>query len=186
MQAVPRLAREQALEIGFGAGHARAAAQPPALGQAMNVGVHRKGGHPEGLGHHHRRRLVPHPRQRLQRLETLRHRPAVALDQQFRQAAHILRLGARQPQLADVAQDRRLAQGSHRRRVGAVREQGGRHLVHLLVGALRAEQHRHQQGEGVAVVEGHRRLGVELIEAAQDQGRPLRLAQGVSNAGSRP
>ena len=43
MQLVPGLARKQALEIGFRARHALAAAQAPALGQAMDVGIDGKG-----------------------------------------------------------------------------------------------------------------------------------------------
>ena len=54
VQLVPGLLREQPLEITLGLLHAHAIAQPRALGQAMNVGVHWEGGHAEGLRYHHR------------------------------------------------------------------------------------------------------------------------------------
>ena len=49
MQPVPMLFGEEPFEVGFGLVHAVAIAEPPALGQPVNVGIHREGGHAKGL-----------------------------------------------------------------------------------------------------------------------------------------
>ena len=59
VQQMSRLAREELLKVSLGHFDVLRVGQTPAGGQAMNVGVHRKGGMPEGLGHDDAGGLVP-------------------------------------------------------------------------------------------------------------------------------
>lgn len=157
---MPLVLGEERLEIGLGALDGRPRRQPPALGQPMDVRVDREGRHAEGLHHQHRRRLVPDPRQRLERLEAARHLAAVALDDEAPHLLEVPRLGRRQADLADQLADHFDLERRHRGRRRGDLEQRRRHLVHLLVGGLRREQHRTQERERVLVVERDLRLGV--------------------------
>ena len=54
-------------------------------------------------------------------------------------------------------------------------EQSRRDFIDLFVGALCTEQHRDQQGEGIAVIEWNRWFRVVLIQSIQHQGSLLML-----------
>lgn len=62
VQVVPALPREEAFQVFLGLDHVLAVGQPPAVGEAVDVGVDGEGGLPEGLLHHHLGRLVTHSR----------------------------------------------------------------------------------------------------------------------------
>ena len=134
----------------------------------MDVGVYGEGGHTEGLGHHHTCGFVTNPRQGLKLFKTAGHHAAMALKQELGKAFDIASLGASQAKLADMGQDRLLAQGCHRSGVLASCKQGRGDLVDLLICALGAQQDRHQQREGIAVVERYRGFGVVLLQPLHD------------------
>ena len=60
------------------------------------------------------------------------------------------------------------------RRVG-LGKQGRRHLIHALIGTLRAQQYRDQQRVRVAVIEGHECLWIERLQSLIDEGDALRF-----------
>lgn len=63
VQLVPALAGEAFLQVALGLDNVLSLAEFPALGEAVDVGVHREGGHAEGLGHDHGCRFVADARQ---------------------------------------------------------------------------------------------------------------------------
>ena len=77
VQLVPLGLGEEGLQVPFGLHHISRLGKAPALGEAVDMGVDREGGHAEGLAHDHARRLVAHARQRLQLREGPRHLAAV-------------------------------------------------------------------------------------------------------------
>ena len=178
---VPRLDREHSLEVGFGAFDRRAVREAPPVGEAVDVRVDGEGGHAERLRHHDAGRLVADPGQRLEELPVADDL-ATLIDDLVGGEPQILRLGRREPDLTDVAED---LVGIHRRHLlrcaGRVEQRRG-DLVHLLVGGLRGERHRDKQRVGVAVVERDRHLRVELVEDLTD---PLGLLDPL-HAGTLP
>lgn len=80
---VPRVAREEVLEVALRLHDVLARSEFPAGGEAVNVGVHGEGWHAEGLRHHHRRGLVAHAGQGFERREIPRNLAAVLLDEDF-------------------------------------------------------------------------------------------------------
>ncbi len=92
VQLVPALLWEKPLQILLRLGNAFSVCQFPSLGQAMNMGVHRKGGVAEGLGHHNRCRLVSDPGKFLQFIESGWYRTTVLIDQDPGQSMNSLRL----------------------------------------------------------------------------------------------
>ena len=164
VQLVPRRRREQGLQIRLGTLDTVPIRQAPARRQPMDVRIDRKGRHPEGLRHQHRRRLVPDPRQRLQRLETRRHLALMALDQQLRHRLQVPRFRRRQPDLSNGFANHLDRQRRHRRRGRGRIEQRRRHLVDLLVGRLSRKHHGAQEGEVVPVIQGDRHGRVIRVE----------------------
>ena len=141
----------------------------------MDVGVDGKGRDPERLSHHHAGGFMAHSGQCLQFLEACRHLAAVHIHQDVRQLVHIARFSFGQSELADVAKDRVLAQCGHRFRGWPGCKESRRDFVDLFIGALRTQQHRDQQGEGIAVIEWNRWFRVVLIQSIQHQGSPFTL-----------
>ena len=141
----------------------------------MDMRVDRKRRHPERLRHHHARRLMPHTRQLLQRLETPRHHTAVRFHEDLREPRNRLRLLRRQSTRPDHALNLRHRHPHHFLRRGAQGPQVRRHEIHPFVRALRRQQHRHEECVGVAVVERHRRFRVKLRQAPIDPRRALLL-----------
>ena len=64
MEPIPIAVRKKALEIPFGAFHRVSVREPPARRETVDMGVDRKRGDAERLGHDNARRLVPHSRKR--------------------------------------------------------------------------------------------------------------------------
>ena len=80
MELTPGIPWEKGFQVLFGLFNARAIGQFPPLGEAMNVGINCECRMPEGLGHHHRGRFVPHPGKGLEILEIGRHFPSMFFD----------------------------------------------------------------------------------------------------------
>ena len=81
MQLVPGGLGEEALQVALGLGDVFAIRQLPALGQAVDVGVHGKGGDTERLCHHHLGRFVADSGKSLEGIEITRHLTAMLVDQ---------------------------------------------------------------------------------------------------------
>jgi hypothetical protein len=162
VQLVPVLPRKEFFQIHLGLHHIPAVAELPPLRESVNVGVHRERRHPERLRHHHARRLVPHPRQRLQLGKGPRHPAAVPRHHQVRQPRNRLRLLRRQPARPDHALDLRHRDACHFLRRIRQRPEVRRDEINPLVRALRRQQHRHQQRVRIPVIQRHRRRRIQL------------------------
>ena len=123
--------------------------------------------------------LAADARQRLQRLALARHLAAVLGDQLLRQRDDVLGLVAVEADGLDALLHVLHAQRRHLpRRVGDL-EQGPRRLVDAGVGRLRREHHRHQQREGVDVLELALGIGVGCGKAREDLRDALRRGLGA-------
>lgn len=79
VELIPLFLGEELFEVGFGLGNAFAAAETPAFGEAVDMGIHGECGHAKGLRHDYAGRLVAHTWERFQFREGLRDSPCVAL-----------------------------------------------------------------------------------------------------------
>ena len=114
-----------------------------------------------------------------------RHLAAVALDEALREADQAPRLGAEEAGRADDLLELGGRGRRERRGVGVAREEPRRHHVDPLVGALRREDRRDGELEGVPVVERAAGLGVRRLEDVEDargerRGRPERRLAGAA------
>ena len=109
----------------------------PAVGEAVDVRVHRKRGHAEGLRHDDGGGLVAHARQRLKRLEVRRHLAAVLLDEDARELGNRGGLPRGEAAGADDRADFLHRDFHHVVRIVREREQRGSDLVDAHIGALR-------------------------------------------------
>ena len=73
VQTVPIPLGKEALEIPFRLLNTLTTAEPPTLGQAVDMGVHRECRNPESLGHHNAGGFVAHPWQGFKGIKTVRH-----------------------------------------------------------------------------------------------------------------
>ena len=164
VQLVPLVLREEALGVALGLLHILAVGEIPAVHQPVDVGVHRKGRDAKGLRHDHRRGLVAHARQPLQRLHVLGDNAAVLVHQDLAQTHDGLGLLRAESTRADDGPH--LLYGDVPHVLGVVRpgKQGRGDLVDPLVRALGAEQHGHQQRVGVGVVQRNRHFRVQTLE----------------------
>jgi hypothetical protein len=168
VDAAPGRLGEEALQVALGLHHAAAAREPPAGGEAVDVGVHREGGRPEGLHHHDARRLVADTGKRLEQREVGGHASAVLLEQALREGRERARLLGSKAAAPDQALDLGDGEPRHRLRRPGRGEERRRHLVHARVGALGREHHRDEEREGILVEQGNRGLGVEAIQQLRD------------------
>lgn len=79
VELIPLFFGKELFQVGFGLGDAFAAAETPAFGEAVDMGIHGECGHAKGLRHDHAGGLVAHTGERFQLLEGLRDLPGVAL-----------------------------------------------------------------------------------------------------------
>ena len=142
------------------------------------MGVHRKRGHAEGLGHDDGGGLVTDAGQRLKRGEIRGHFAAVLLDEDFREAGNGGGLARRQAAGADDGADFVDRDVHHVAGIVGQGEEGGCDQVHADVGALGGEQDGDEQGERVRVIQWDRRLGIEFRETAQEMVGALLLEHG--------
>jgi len=84
VELVPICLWEECLEVAFGFHDVSATGQAPSLCKAMDVRVHGKGRDAKGLAHDDARRLVPHPRQLLERPKSPGNRAAVLFNDDSR------------------------------------------------------------------------------------------------------
>ncbi len=89
MAADPLVLGIERLEIALGLDDVPTARESEALGQAMDVRVHRKRRDSESLRHHDARALVPDAGQRLERLEIGGHVTVVSLEQELRELVDV-------------------------------------------------------------------------------------------------
>ena len=172
VQPPPAFGGPQRFQIELGLHNAAAAAEPPARGQAVNVRIHREGGVPETLAHHHAGALVAHAGQSFQLRKAFGHLAAMLRDNLRRKRAQIFRLGGSESATADEAADARHRRARHGLRRGRGGEESRRYLVHALIGALRRKHHRHQKLKRIAVPQRRRRLRKQSVE---DGANALRL-----------
>jgi glutamate-ammonia-ligase adenylyltransferase len=168
MTIAPLIGGEEHLEVAFGLDHVARTRQTPAAGEAVDMGVDGKGGMTERLNHHDARGLVPHSRELLERLKILRNFSAVFFQEQHRQRADRLGFGGAEAAGANDGLDAARLEPRHRFGAIGFGKELGRHLVDADVGALSRQQHRDEEGEGIDVVEGNRRLGIAPVENFTD------------------
>mmetsp|Transcript_25861 Transcript_25861/g.82279 ORF Transcript_25861/g.82279 Transcript_25861/m.82279 type:complete len:214 (+) Transcript_25861:1840-2481(+) len=169
VEGMPLLRGVQVLDRGLDFVHvARLPHEPPALREAVDVRVHRKGRDPKGLRHEHARGLVAHPGQRLELRKGAGDLAAVPLHQETRHRHQVLGLGGGKADLPDDSLDLPHVRGRHLLRGPRVPEERRRDFVDLLVGALGAHHHRTQELEEVGVRERDNGFGVELRQLAAD------------------
>ena len=141
--------------------------QPQPVADPEHMGVHRDGGYAERVGQHHVGGFPPHTGKGLQRVHIPRYLSAVLLADQPAAFHDIGRLA-----LKAAAFDHRInvlhAGGGHAFHIGIAFEQRRRDLVHLLVGALGGEHHRHQRFIGIAEVQLRPRVRIGLFQLGQN------------------
>ena len=164
MKFVPLVFGEQALGVTLGLLDGFAVREIPTVHQPMDVGVDREGRHPKRLAHYHRRGLVSHAWQGFEGVKILRHVAPVLLDEDAAEFGNGGAFPGGQPARTDDVADRVDLLPHHRARVVGEREKLGRHRVNPGVGALRREQHGHEQGVRVGVFQRHRRLRVQCFK----------------------
>ena len=88
---------------------------------------------------------------------------------------NIARFGFGQSELTDVAVDLCFVECCHGSGRWSSCEQCWSDFIHLFVGALSTEQNGDQQREGIAVIQGNRRLGVMLVQPIENHAGPFAL-----------
>src|SRR5207245_1718093 len=146
----------------FGAG------EPEPLGDPEDVGVHGDRRLAEGISQDDVGRLEADPRQRRQRVARPGNLAPVALDQRPRHADDRARLRAKEARRVDQALERPEIGLRPVARRPVLCEERGRHPVHALVCALGGQDRRDQELERVREVEGDLRVGIGLLERADD------------------
>ena len=163
----------------------RAGRQPDALRDAEDMRVDR---HHLALPQHrtqHVGRLAPHARKPLHRLEVGGHLAAELRTEHAGHAGEVLRLVVGVGDAPDVGENLLGGGGGHRLGGGEGGEEGRRGHVDPLVGALRRENHRNEQLEGVFIVEfalGHGHVFREpgdyaVVTLAEGHGRFFRTSR---------
>ena len=116
---------------------------------------------------HHIGGLAADARQCLERRAVVRHLAAMFLDQDFRQADHILRLHPVETDGADVGGQLGFAEFDHLlRRVGNL-EQGTGGAVDAAIGCLGGKHDGHQERIGIHIIEFALGSGICLFEPAK-------------------
>ena len=141
--------------------------QPQPVADPEHMGIHRDGGHAEGIGQHHVSGLAAHAGQGLQRVHIPGHLPAVLLADHPAAFHDIRRLA-----FEAAAFDHRInvlhAGRGHAFHIGIALKQRRSDLVHLLVGTLGGEHHRHQRFIGIAEVQLRPRVRIGLFQLGQN------------------
>ena len=163
---------EHRLQVTLGPLDGGVVREAPARREAVDVGVHREGRHPEALGHDDAGGLVSDAGEILEGSEISGDLSAVALHEDFRQPADVLRLGGGEAAGLDGVEDVLDLKASHGLRSARLLEEARRDEVDPQVRGLSREEDGDQQGEGVLVIERDRGDRIQLLELEQD---PLRL-----------
>jgi hypothetical protein len=174
MHACPVFAREDGLQIALGFLDALPVGESPASGKPVDMRVHGKSWDTEGLNQHDTRRFVAHSGKGFDCFHLGRDESGVITNENLREGLDVLRFARREPTRTNLFEDlRRRAFGHCGWRTG-LRKEPRCHEIDALVGGLRGKQHRHEQREGILVVEWNRRLRIEVIEDPKDALRLVR------------
>ncbi len=170
VQRVPSFDGKPFLEIDLCLDDRSTAGQSPALRQSMDVGVDGEGGHPKALTHDDGSRFVSDPRQSLESFKRIWDDPGVVFDNKSGEFTNRLRLLRAEPTRLNDSLNR-----LHRLRahglwgICQLPKIGGDSIDHF-VGALRAENHRHEQCKGISMVQrngsGRIELGQSLLNVS--------------------
>lgn len=161
MASIPFLFRKQLFQVGLGLSRALAICQPPALGKTVDMGVHGKCGHTEGLSQHYGGRLVPNPGQRLQIGIARRNFPGKAPDQLLGHSEYVSGFIVRQSTAGDNVSDLLFGQLYHFFGSGCPGKQAGSNFVHAGVGALGGQDGGNQKRIGIAMPERYLNIGIQ-------------------------
>ena len=164
VELVPAILWKKTLGVALGLFHVLAVGHFPSGEQAVDVGVNGKGGNPKGLAHDYRGRFVAHGGHGFQGLKGSGHLAAVLVNNHFRKPLQALGLHGGQAHRSNQICDFFHRKLRHLRRGGGTGKERGRYGVDPCVGALCGEHHRHQQGEGVGVVQRNGRLRVQALQ----------------------
>jgi len=167
MTSIPGFFWEDSLEIAFGLRDVRAVGEPPAISKAMDVRIDRKRRHTKRLRHNDACRLVPHTRERFEKLPVADDL-AARVEDLVSHRGQVASLGRRQSDLADELKNPFRIHRGHRLGRTRLGEERRRDFVDLLVGGLGRERNRHGQRVRVGVVERDRRLGIQVVEDLAD------------------
>ncbi len=173
MQPVPLVSREQHFQVALRLQHRPAVGQFPALGQPVNMSIHRKTWHSESLGQDDLRRFVSDPGQRLQRLKRFRNLAPVLLDQQPREAGDRPRFLRPQTAGPDDLLNHGHRHFHHGLRCSRQLEQPRSHQIDTHIRALGREQHRDQQRERITMIQWYGRLWIKFGQSFSDPTRTL-------------
>ena len=164
---VPRFLREHGFQVAFGADDRGAVGQAPPCGETVDVRVHGKRRHAEGLGHHDARRLVADAGQRLEECPVGPHL-ATGIDDLVGGGPDVPRLRRGEPDLADHVVDRVRIERRHLRRRRRDGKQFRGNFVDLLVRRLSRERHGDEQRVRVGMGQRDGWIRVEVIEHPPD------------------
>ena len=138
--------------------------EPQALGDPAEMRVHKDTRHPEGVPQDHVGGLAAHPRQLHQLLQGPRHLAVEFFHQHLAEALDALGLVVKKAGGADHLFE--IGQGG----LGIVRgrgvfgKEGGGHLVHPDVRALRRQHRGHQHLQGILEIQGDVGLGIMAVQ----------------------
>lgn len=173
MKTVPPVLGKEALEVLLGLLDGLAAAQTPALGQPVDVGIDGKGWFAKGLGEDYLGRLVAHPGQGFKGLKGIGNRPAIQVLKDGGEVVDGPGLPGSKPAGPHDLENGPLLEGRHlHRRTGKGKELRG-DLVDPLIGALGTEKDRNQERVGIAVGKGHARVRKKPVQLGGNIGNPL-------------
>ena len=142
--------------------------QARAVGDAKDVGIHRKGGMTESGVEDDIGGLPPHARQGFQGVPVRWHLPAMTFQQEGAGFDDIGGLGVEETQVSDMGLEALLTQIQHGLgRIGN-REEARRRLVDTLVRGLGGENNRHQELERAGVVQLRPGGGIATTQAFED------------------
>ena len=97
VQVIPALTREEAFGVSFRLLDVFSVGKPPAVHQAVDVGIHGEGWNPKCLRHHHGRRFVTDPRKVFKGFKIDRHFTGVAFEQNLAQPVDVFDLAGESP-----------------------------------------------------------------------------------------
>ncbi len=168
MELIPDLRGEEALQVDLGLSDVFSGAESPALRQPVDVRVDGKSGNAEGLREHHAGGLVADARKRLQFLQCLRNFSPMPFKEQTGQAVESFRFLRSETTRLDERLDFGNAELRQFCGGGRAIKQSRSDQVDPLVGRLRREQHRDEQGERITMVQGHSGLWIQGLKPLCD------------------
>lgn len=151
-------------EVFFGLFYATPVRKSPALGEAVDVGVHREGGEFKNVAHDDTRRLVTHTGQTFEFFKGVGYFTAEALQQFFGEIVEVHAFGVKEPAGFDDFCNVVYAQLDHFSGRVSLLEKDGCHLVHSDVCALRTQDYCYKQCERARKIQRDGRVREELVQ----------------------